>query len=112
MERYGTKKKTALLVAYEIKKFLADRPGEKELAQSLNYEALKPLRRRWQGWCGVLQMQAGRVVCPECGGWDVDNLGDGETAKCLGQRNEYGSPCEHEWVPKWPPPDRRNLENL
>ena len=59
------------------------------------YDLLKPINRRYQGWCGVLQLRSGRVVCPECGSWDVDNVGDSVVALC-GQ-------CEHEWHATWPP---------
>lgn len=58
------------------------------------YKATKALRRRYQGWCGILQLRSGRIVCPNCGSWDVDNVGDTVVALC--------GRCGHEWHATWP----------
>lgn len=102
LEKWGYERKTAQSIAAEIIKFGAENPHcTPEQLNNLNYEALKGLKRRWQGWCGILQAVSGRIVCPECGSWNVDTVGT--TAKCRGVNNESWEPkCENEWEPKWP----------
>ena len=102
LEKWGTEKKTAQSIAEEIHAFAAENPHctPKQL-HNLNYDALKGLKRRWQGWCGMLQAVSNRFVCPECGTWHPDDSYRGEKLTCGGMKNEWQK-CEHAWEPKWP----------